>query len=1442
MRLRRAIALLLTGLMVFTSVPANTLQVYAEEIETVQGTGDIIETEGAGNAGETETSETNAEEASVPESVTESETAGDLRESAEAAESVEESSSAYEDESLVEETAEIMTDEEVSESVETETDAVTAADADKEVTMLGGSGPALHDEDDDDHYTANGTPYNLTTASVLKKDDTVYGYQWNPDEGDNTILLLRQDDIPNTIMTELKSCNTLIFGNDITEITISVMANDNKLVDNENLKKVDLNKVTKIGKEDNSAGTFAFGRCVNLETVVNMDKLEYVGYGAFYWCKKLTEVNMPECKFIDELAFYEDDGLETVSIPKCEVIINMAFARCDNLTTIDISGYDSSKTAEYELNGYKAFEDCIKLENVTLGPKATELAAGMLSMFEKDKVCNAIKNIDLTYVTKCNSDCLSGTSIEHLVLPNCTEIERNSFRYCPNLQTIEIPKLEKLGEGSFYQIPQDLRVIGGSKLTSVVLSDNEYEMPSFYVSKSGYKITLDKDVPQVLKNHKWSKTNRTVKYEGSSSTTTGSVKSISLSDESLVLYSDEVTADKKVSVKAYLTPANATDPKVKAAFAYDSDDVVSAATVGSYSTADGYYPVEITLTGNTGKARVMVKETKSGVEAICTVNVKEKDKVYAPYSVNIQGDGSEYGDLVGLGTQTLGAQIFYVLDNIDNAEPTVWDSVSWNDAKDKFESSSDSVREYKTPLVLGVDSDYTKFKLHAVAFKKNMISSDEEIFELAYFTRDEHRWGDVNGTDKDREFGGDVNKLETEEYQGIWAPEWQLRNESIVYTGKAITIPNLRIYFGNKLLKEKTDYTLKYSDNVNSSSAAKIKVTLKGNYSGSTTLNFTINKLTLSMDDVVNGNITYSTVTVNAKKDGDSWKTQRPDPRIYVKSVGKTLKPGVDYSIAYKHNNGMSYADDASSPGVYSLAIMNLISDQHVNYVFAKSPKNPEEPDKSIKLNDVIYCIGGDNMVPMSKVTVSKVSAQKIEDWKDSGYVVAPAFTVTYKGKSLTAGDEGHYTYEFKNNTAAGTASLIIRGTNKDVDGIILNGSRTITFKISGIAVNKNNTVISGIKDEYTYTGIGVTPAHTVTYNGDTVLTKGVDYDVTYAGNKNINAGKVNMTFKFKGKYAGSLKASFKIVPVDLTADDVSVTDMDFNDWNEATATFSYVKNGVKPEFRIRKGLGAVPVKEGKDYTVTYANNKAVGAYDAQKNGKRVGPSMTIKHKGNFKGNLTVYFTIESEDIAQGHMQLADLVASTSPNKYTQKVVITDAAGNVLKAGTDYDKVLEYTYDEDVKVTYKTGKGKTARTVSAYRAKGDKVGKTDIIPSGTVIRVKANGIKNYKNSISDTFTIAPAALKNLKFSVDPAKKYTYTGHAITPGKDDIKIQKKEGRKWVNVTDAELAEYQEYFDIVGYKNNVKIGSGATITLKGKNGYAGTVAVKFKIVKRAQPEGQ
>ena len=131
--------------------------------------------------------------------------------------------------------------------------------------------------------------------------------------------------------------------------------------------------------------------------------------------------------------------------------------------------------------------------------------------------------------------------------------------------------------------------------------------------------------------------------------------------------------------------------------------------------------------------------------------------------------------------------------------------------------------------------------------------------------------------------------------------------KNTTYTGKQHTQADLKIVVNGKELKKDTDYTVKYSNNVNAGKAG-INIEFKGQYTGSITRNFTIAKAdftkTASVSGLVNATYTGKAITQN---------------KLAVKAFGAALKSGTDYTVSYKNNINAGKAEvTITGKGSYS--------------------------------------------------------------------------------------------------------------------------------------------------------------------------------------------------------------------------------------------------------------------------------------------------------------------------------------------------------------------------------------------------------------------------------------------------------------------------------------------------------------------------------------------
>lgn len=208
-----------------------------------------------------------------------------------------------------------------------------------------------------------------------------------------------------------------------------------------------------------------------------------------------------------------------------------------------------------------------------------------------------------------------------------------------------------------------------------------------------------------------------------------------------------------------------------------------------------------------------------------------------------------------------------------------------------------------------------------------------------------------------------------------------------IYTGKALT-PKPTVKMGPTTLREGTDYTLSYQNNVNAGTAT-ITVTGAGNYTGTITRTFTIRTASIPASAV--GSVPAQTYTGAALT-----------PKPTVKVGATTLREGADYTLSHKNNT------NAGTASVTVTGKGNYTGDVTKTFTIAK---------RSI-----------------SGATVS-VATQTY-----TGSALTPKPTVKVGSTTLREGAD--YSLSYKNNTNVGTATVTITGKGNYTD------TRPATFRI----------------------------------------------------------------------------------------------------------------------------------------------------------------------------------------------------------------------------------------------------------------------------------------------------------------------------------------------------------------------------------------------------------
>ena len=676
---------------------------------------------------------------------------------------------------------------------------------------------------------------------------------------------------------------------------------------------------------------------------------------------------------------------------------------------------------------------------------------------------------------------------------------------------------------------------------------------------------------------------------------------------------------------------------------------------------------------------------------------------------------------------------------------------------------------------------------------------------------------------------------------GIWMTD--LQAGGYTYTGKAIT-PSFRVYDGKKMLAVKKDYTVSYKNNIKAATADDAKkaptITVKstGNYKGTETRTFTINPASL---DGTEQRINIDNLYLAAPA-GKNPKGIKAVP--VVTDNGKKLSENKDYTVNHvtlnEQNAENKNANSYVTPGKYTVEITGK-----GNYTGTRQI--------TVTLADVAK-----EQILMSKVTVAKVpdvtyDADLCEGNNAKG--MTPALTVTYgsgknkvtlykegdvnaAGETVSA-ENADYTVTWINNRYVGTATVVLTGTGKILeDGTVSGqyfGKKRITFKIKGTALSANMVSwVDGSKNvSVVYNGGEQEPrvrvslqkkvkgkdgkmvTQTTTLREYDEYAQYGDYKVSYL--KNVDAGTATVVITGAGGYTGTVKKTFKITQADLAAEGteakIGVAD-----------SIPFVKNGAKPAIVVTAKLAngnTVTLKEGKDYTVTYVNNKAVS--EGKNLTEKKLPLITVKGKGNFKGSIKQTFTITNKSLADVvnpiTVTVNDVPANKNKGKFVSKPVITDADGVKLKEKTDY--TLTYSLVTEggaVELDTKTG---------------------IVNEPGSVVRITITGAGNYRGEgsvLTADYRITEFDFTKVTVKVVP-KTLPYTTKPVTLTEEDLILTMKVGTgKQAVVEELKLItdgdDTKDGYKIIGYKNNVNKGT-AQVTLQGCGKYGGTKTVKFYI---------
>lgn len=632
---------------------------------------------------------------------------------------------------------------------------------------------------------------------------------------------------------------------------------------------------------------------------------------------------------------------------------------------------------------------------------------------------------------------------------------------------------------------------------------------------------------------------------------------------------------------------------------------------------------------------------------------------------------------------------------------------------------------------------------------------------------------------------------------------------AVIYTGSAVK-PKLVVCDGAKKLKAGKDYTAVYYNNVNAyegevvdyqmntfhwtdgeaevldvatildqveeevKEVPTVVVLGKGNYSGVIVHTFNILPKQMSAKGIT-AKLTKPINTYSYAKDIAGLK-----PTCIVKDGSRTLKEGVDYivKVAEETQDGWDpetwteiFEGKHGGIDIYVEGIGNYTGWNHI-----WSGCVVEEGYKD--LSKAVVTIG-QNIKRMSEADASVPYAYYDEE---SGKYIAnnnkeydskdDVVTVQYDGEYLINGVDYTSTYSSIDYKAQ-KYHIVLLGY----------GEYAGRGEYYG---RKDGGTISLYKKDFDYSTLSIAGWHEgleKVYTGKPIELGMVTYKteqgyitfapVTEKYKNNVNVGTATATYTFYKYFKGSFSKNYKIVPAAISDEMFEVADVKYAN-KIAEPVITGIFNG---KFMVK----------GKDYTVSYANNKALGT-----------ATVTIKGKGNFTGSVTKEYSIVKGDIAQATVTCAKKTFNgKKADDFSYEPAVTVKIGKAkLKKDVDY----QVTYENNTNAAILAG----LTPVVVVTPIGSYVGEPVSIPLD-IVRYKLT-TKNVKVTVAEDSLI-------------------YNGVQTIP--EIISVQVTVDGKVITLREG--VDYQISYG----KNNSTAKNGASVVITGRGVYSGKVTQKYTL---------
>ncbi len=520
-------------------------------------------------------------------------------------------------------------------------------------------------------------------------------------------------------------------------------------------------------------------------------------------------------------------------------------------------------------------------------------------------------------------------------------------------------------------------------------------------------------------------------------------------------------------------------------------------------------------------------------------------------------------------------------------------------------------------------------------------------------------------------------------------------------------------------------------------------------------------------------------------------------PEVVVTDVyGEELKEGVDYTIKYSNNKNVN---KKGKPAVVTVKGKGNFRKSKKLYFYI-TPKALVRDGVlaagiDLELTAEGKVIAVNNKVPAPVIFYDK--EYNTDDARDHKAEYREGYKLTSKDYTLKLGNG-----KKKFSTSDKEDQLWIKITGR---GNFTGSTVEIPVEVRSAKQSKsvalNIKIVKGTKFTYNGSRSVLSPEQmTVTGIGGAKLTENVDYSVSYSNNINAGTARVTVTGIGNGYQGLSASKTFKILP-DKNSSTVTATVL------TPVYDIVYARTGTKPEIGVEaeRDGDKIPLKEGRDYKVTYSKNKKVGSKAKYK----------VSFMGNYKGRkaITGKFTINPARFGDGIIAVGVDKIYTKPGKYTSKIYVIDTNNNNrVLSSSDYSIVSYVAGDKNITKDKK------------YKPS------SDLEYVKVTIRGKGN-YTNWEKTFDKVYRIINAKgagnLSKAKIVAKGSKKAIgtrdYSGKEVRP---EIDVYFKNKKKWTKV---DPGTYD-----VSYYNNVDKGK-ALVIVRSKDGAAGFAGCKTAVYK-------